>query len=178
VLSFSAAAGGASARDERSTGIRVLKPEADTYVSAAEPNRNFGRSPVLRADGSPPATTYLRFRLKKAGRRAGSVTLLLHAHAGSRRAAFDVRRVPRNDWSEGEVTYATAPRPSLRYASSKRVRLGAWSAVDVTSFVVGHDDWITLAVTTRNQLGLAFRSRESNQGPILVVRTGREGPPD
>lgn len=170
-----AAAGGTSAADEQATNIRVVKPDADTYVTAAEPDRNFGRARVLRADGSPQATTFLRFRHTHLSRRVVSVTLLLHAHAGAR-TGFEVRLVPRDDWREGRLTYATAPRPSLRYASSKPLRRGAWSAVDVTPFVGDGGDTISLAITTRSPLGVAFRSRESAQRPMLVVRTEAEQP--
>jgi hypothetical protein len=175
VAPFAAAAGGASAVDRPPTRIRVVKPNADTYVTAAEPERNFGRAPVLRADGSPQATTYLRFRHTHLSRRVVGVTLLVHAHAGAQ-TGFEVRRVPQDDWREGRLTYATAPRPSLRYASSKPVRRGTWSAVDVTPFMADGDDTITLAITTRSPRGVAFRSRESRQRPMLVVRTEAEPP--
>jgi hypothetical protein len=172
VLPFAAAADGAQAAAER-TKIRAIPPEADTYVSAEEPDRNFGGSRVLRADGSPQATTYLRFRLRGKDRSILGATLILHAHSGDR-TGFAVRRVPMNDWRERALTFATAPKPSLRYASAKPVRRGAWSAVDVTTFVGDTDEAVTLAVTTRSPDGVAFRSRESRQRPMLVVRTRKE----
>jgi hypothetical protein len=171
VLLLAATAGGAWAGDERGVKIRALKPEADTYVSAAEPNTNFGSAEVLRADGAPQATTYLRFRHPILRRNVVGATLLVHPHVG-RRTGFEVRRVPQNDWHEGRLTYVIAPRPSLRYASSTPVRQGSWSVVDVTPFVSDGSDTITLAITTRSSLGVAFRSRESKQRPMLVVRTG------
>jgi hypothetical protein len=164
-------AGGAWAGGDRGVKIQALKPEADTYVSAAEPDRNFGSATVLRADGAPQATTYLRFRHPILRRNVVGATLLVHAHAGSR-TGFEVRRVPQDDWRESRLTYVIAPRPSLRYASSTPVRRGNWSVVDVTPFVSDGDDTITLAITTRSPLGVAFRSRESKQRPMLVVRTG------
>jgi hypothetical protein len=168
-LPFAAAAASASVGEER-TKIWALKPEADTYVTAAEPHRNFGGARVLRADGSPQATTYLRFRLGKVKDSIAAVTLLVHAHSGDR-AGFAVRRVPLNGWRERRLTYGTAPRPSLRYASSRPVQQGAWSAVDVTPFVGDSDDAITFAITTRSPNGVSFRSRESKQRPMLVVRS-------
>jgi hypothetical protein len=171
VLPFAAAADAALA-DAR-TKIRALPPEADTYVTAEDPDRNYGRARVLRADGSPQATTYLRFRLKGRDRSIIGATLLLHTHTANR-TGFAVRRVPNNNWLERELTFATAPKPSLRYASSKPVRRGAWSAVDVTAFVADVDEAITLAVTTRSSDGVAFRSRESRHRPTLVIRTVKE----
>jgi hypothetical protein len=171
VLPLAATAGGAWAGDDRDTKIRAVVPEADTYVSAAEPARNFGNAPVLRADGMPQATTYLRFRHPSLSRNVVGVTLLVRIH-GEGRSGFEVRRVPHDDWSESRLTYASAPRPSLRYASATPVRRWRWRVVDVTPFASDGNDTITLAITTRSPLGVAFRSRESKQRPMLVVRTG------
>jgi hypothetical protein len=170
------ATGAATADSKPKPGeFRVFKPEADTYVSAAQPDRNFGGSQVLRTDGSPKQTVYLKFRLKRLKRKVTSVTLLLHAQAGSG-TSYQVRRVYRNEWLEREVTFENAPRLSLRYASSKPVQRGAWSAVDVSSFVIDDLPWVSLAVTTRNPVGVAFESRESTEGPRLVVWTRAQGP--
>jgi hypothetical protein len=155
--------------------LRAFSPEADTYVSAAQPDRNFGGSKVLRTNGSPKQTAYLKFRLKRLKGKVTSVTLLLHAQAGAR-ASYQVRRVYRSKWRERELTFENAPRLSLRYASSKPVQRGAWSAVDVSSFAIDDLPWVSLAITTRNLFGVAFESRESSQGPRLVVRTDEQGP--
>ena len=152
--------------------IRAFSAHADTYVSAARPQANFGRSRLLRADAAPQTTTYLRFRLKKLSGDIESVTLLLHAKAGAP-ASFEVRQVREDGWRERLLTYANAPRLSLRYGSSKPVRRGAWSAVDVTSFVSGVED-VNLAITTRSRLGVVFDSRETKHGPRLVVTTSKK----
>jgi hypothetical protein len=170
-VAAAASAGSAVAIDDPTTAIQAFRPEADTYVSANDPDANFGRSRSLRADGSPQATAYLRFRLKKLKGSIASITLLLHAEAGAR-ISYQVRRVNRDEWREQRLTYANAPRLSLRYASSKPVRRGSWSAVDVTSFVTGDESKVSLAITTRSPLGVSFESRETKHGPRLVVRTG------
>jgi hypothetical protein len=146
-------------------------------VSAAEPNKNFGRTTALRADGSPQTTVYLRFRVKMLRGDITDVTLLLHAQAGGR-TSYQVRRVREDEWRERRLTYENAPRLSLRYASSKPVRRGAWSAVDVTPFVADDDELVSLAITTRSALGVVFASRESRRGPRLVVRTANGKGPD
>lgn len=169
----------AAAKEKPATEIRAFKPEADTYVSAAQPQRNFGGTRTLRADGSPLTTVFLRFRVRKLKGEIDGVTLLLHAQAGAR-TSYQVRRVRENGWRERRLTYRNAPKLSLRYASSKPVRRGTWSAVDVTAFIDEDDDRVSLAITTKNPLGIVFQSRESNQGPRLVVRTeekGEEGRP-
>jgi hypothetical protein len=164
----------AGAGGRRTAEIRAFRPVADTYVSAAQPRRNFGRTRVLRADGSPVQTVYLKFRIKQVKGDLADVTLLLHAQAGAR-TTYQVRRVREDEWREGRLTYENAPRLSLRYASSKPVRRGAWSAVDVTPFIANEDDEVSLAITTKSARGVVFASRESRRGPRLVLRTEEQG---
>lgn len=154
-------------------GLRVYKPVADTYVTAARARANFGRSQALRVDGSPETTAFVRFRLKPAPAPAASVTLLLRAGSPGR-ARYAIRHVEDNEWRERRLTYATAPHPSLRFASSRTVRRGAWTAVDVTSLLETEDDEVTLAITTQGRKEISFGSRESRYGPRLVVRADDE----
>jgi hypothetical protein len=155
------------------TELRAVKPEADAYVIAAAPTKNFGSEGVLQVKGSLQATAYLRFRLRKLEGEIASVTLLLHALAG-RRTSYQVRPVARDNWKERRLTYENAPRLSLRYAASRPVRRGAWSAVDVTPFVASKGGRISLAITTLSAHGVVFASRESERGPRLVVRSEDE----
>jgi hypothetical protein len=154
--------------------IRAFRPLADTYVSAAQPYRNFGRATSLRADGSPAQTVYLKFRVKQVKGDLADVTLLLHAQSGAR-TTYQVRRVREDDWRERLLTYEDAPRLSLRYVSSKPVQRGAWSAVDVTPFIDNEDGEVSLAITTKSARGVVFASRESRRGPRLVLRTDEQG---
>lgn len=154
--------------------VRAFKPVADAYVTAAEPRANFGSARMLRIDGVPMTTTYVRFDLDRLRREPESVTLLLHSNR-STRTPFEVRRVNENDWRERRITFANAPDLSLRYASSKPVRAGRWAAVDVTAFA--RDDEVSLAITTRSSRGVSFGSRESRYGPRLAVVLRRDGDP-
>lgn len=164
-----AATGAAPAATGPGSSIRAFKPVADTYVSSAQPNDNFGRMRALRVDGRPEEIAYLRFRLKKVSGRITSVTLLLHPTTANR-ASFAVRRVQKDEWRERRLTYTNAPQPSSRYTSSKPVRRGVWSAIDVTPFVDDDSGDVSLAITTRAARRLSFGSRESTHGPRLVVR--------
>jgi hypothetical protein len=165
--------GSAEAQPPRSE-LYAFRAEADTYVSASRPEANFGRARTLRADGAPRQTTFLRFRLGDLKGEVTSVTLLLHAQAGAR-TSYQVRRVYEDEWRERGLTFDNAPRSSLRYVSSKPVRRGIWSAVDVTSFVTDDPERLSLAVTTRSALGVVFESRESDHGPRLVIRARKPG---
>jgi hypothetical protein len=151
--------------------FRVYQPVADTYVTAARPRSNFGRSPALRVDSLPETTAFLRFRVKRTTAPIESVTLLLRPGSPGR-TSYAVRRVAENRWRERRLTYATAPVPSMRYTASRPVRRGVWSAVDVTSFVASSGGVeVSLAITTRGTREISFGSRESRSGPRLVVRT-------
>lgn len=170
VAASAGTAGGASAAKGPGNEFRVLKPVADTYVTASRPRANFGRAPVLRLDAAPETTAYIRFEPRKIRGTITSVTLLLYSNS-SHRAAYAVRRVDDDSWRERSLTYANAPALSLRYVSARAVRRGAWTAIDVTSFVeYTNDDPVSLALTTRSTRALAFGSRESRYGPRLVVR--------
>jgi hypothetical protein len=174
-LALTVGAGGAGAAQPKSDDeLRAFRPEADTYVSAARPETNFGRGRALRADASPRETIYLRFRLRRLRGEVTSVILLLHARTGAP-TSFQVRPVPDDDWGERLLTFENAPRVSLRYSASKPVRQGIWSAVDVTSFVGEGGGRVSLAITTRGTRGVVFDSRESRRGPRLVVRTKGDG---
>ena len=164
------AAGSSASTASSLDQFRVYKPVADTYVTAARARTNFGRSRALRVDASPETMALVRFRLKETPAPATSVTLLLRP-AGPARARYAVRRVEDNEWRERRVTYATAPGPSMRFIASRPVRRGAWSAVDVTAFVPGGGEEVTLAITTHATREISFGSRESKFGPRLVVRT-------
>jgi hypothetical protein len=170
VLASTATAATAAAGEGDEGGIRAFRPEADTYVSAAKPRRNFGRAGALEADGAPQAIVYLKFRIKKEKGAIDGVTLLLHATSGGR-TSYQVRRVEAAEWREQRLTYSNAPRLSLRYTSSKPVPRGAWSAVDVTPFVEEDDGVVSLAITTKSPRGIVFASRESDRGPRLVLVT-------
>lgn len=172
-LGLAVAATGSAGAQAPLADIRAFSPEADTYVTAARPETNFGSSRLLRADGAPRQTVFLRFKLGKLKGEISSVTLLLHAQAGAR-ASYQVRRVHIDGWRERGLTFENAPRLSLHYVSSRPVRKGIWSAVDVTSFITDDDVVVSLAVTTRSARGVVFESRESTHGPRLVIRTSRE----
>jgi hypothetical protein len=157
--------------------LRVYKPVADTYVTAARARTNFGRSRALRVDAAPETTAFVRFRLKRTAVPAESITLLLRPTSLGR-PRYAVRQVENDDWRERRLTYATAPHPSMRFVSSRPIRRGAWSAVDVTAFVQPEGgEEVTLAITTHGTRAISFGSRESRFGPRLVVRTD-DGEPD
>jgi hypothetical protein len=168
ILAAGTAGGALADNGSPKADIRAYSPEADTYVTAARPAANYGRSLTLRAADAPQTTTYVRFRLRKVPANLTRVILLLHPKAGIR-ATYEVRRADGVEWRENGLTYANAPRISMRYAAARMRRSGVWCAVDVTSIVEGRTR-VTLAITTRGPRAVAFHSRESTYGPRLVAR--------
>ena len=57
--------GGLVATPLRQPVEAVFTPVADTYVSTAHPDANYGTEPTLRADATPKIRSYLRFRLQR-----------------------------------------------------------------------------------------------------------------
>ena len=157
------AAGSSASAATPMDGYRVYKPVADTYVTAARARANFGRSRVLRVDASPETTAFVRFRLKRRRLRPRASRCSCVQEPG--RARYAVRRVEDNEWRERRLTYATAPHPSLRFASSRPVRRGAWSAVDVTSFVAAGDEEVSLAITTHGRQRSPSAAASRNPAP-------------
>lgn len=148
-----------------------LVPVADTYVDSAKPRTNYGRATRLKADDSPLARAYLRFRLDNLNGSVRRATLWLYAVTGSN-DGYVVHGVPGNSWDESSIRYANAPPISeTTIGSSGAYSSGAWTSVDVTSLVTA-SGLVSLAVTTPGPAALSVASRESGaKSPLLIVET-------
>jgi hypothetical protein len=99
-------------------------------------------------------------------------TLLLTSTSASN-AGFDVRRVADTTWTEGLITYATAPpvTAGLPLGASLPFALGATPSVDVTAAVAGNGP-VGFALTTPSSTALSLASRDAGAtGPRLVIET-------
>src|SRR6266508_4283245 len=145
--------------------------EADSYVAASKPTKNFGIANLLRANASPTMITYLRFRVEGLTEPVISATLSLFSH-GDSTAGFDVHHVVDDSWSETLITFANAPPGGDAVASSGSYVGPAWVIADVSSAVQGNGV-LSLAVTTSGSAQLTFSSRETRGNrPSLSVVTG------
>jgi glucose/arabinose dehydrogenase/PKD repeat protein len=152
----------------------TLSPVADSYVSAAEPTRNFGTKTTFRTDGSPDIRSYLTFDLS--GLPSGPVTsaMLRILPASSNSKGYEVRAVSDTSWLETGVNYSNAPTPSAAIAAvSGRTTAGTWTELDVTSILAGGGRR-SLALTSQSTTASTFSSREAGtaSSPRLVVTTG------
>jgi hypothetical protein len=143
---------------------------ADAYVSRTTEHRNFGSSPALRTTAHPRLErSYLRFAVIDLSGDVTAARLRLYA-ATTSRAGYAVRAVAAGKWSEGAITYATAPAPGPVVATSGPVAPDTWTSVDVTRLVHG-DGLLDLVLTTDGRSAL-YASRETGATtPQLVVKT-------
>jgi hypothetical protein len=146
-------------------------PSADAYVSSAKPTRNFASTPALRTDAYPRIErSYLRFAVTQLPGAVAAARLRLYAETGSR-GGYAVRQVLSGDWSEGKITYATAPPLGQVLARSGPVTRDSWTSVDITAFIRG-DGVVDLALTTDDRSAGLYASRETGMtAPQLVVET-------
>ena len=160
------------------TGSQVytFTSAADSYVLAARPDTNFGRSVKLQADGAPVARSYLRFNLQGITDPVVNAQLLLHAGNGSS-TGFQVNAVDDNGWTENGITYANAPAPGALVANSGAFMRDTWKAVDVTALVRGSGP-VNLALTVLNPTAIVFGSNQGANAPMLVVTTVKNGAPN
>jgi polysaccharide biosynthesis protein PslG len=150
--------------------ISRFSPSADAYVSQARPNGNFGTFSALQTDTSPTERSYVRFNVTQLVGPVTRATLRLYGHRRNR-FGYTVWSVPNGNWTEDQITYASAPTPGSVVARSGLVSRNSWTSVDVTAAVHG-DGMVSFALTTTGAVTGEYASRESGEtGPQLVVET-------
>jgi hypothetical protein len=92
---------------------------ADAFVTARQPDTNFGRTKILKANASHPARSYLRFRVRGVAGEVTDARLRLYVLGGSD-VGYEVFRSTGGGWRERSVDYANAPTPSGLVAASGR----------------------------------------------------------
>jgi hypothetical protein len=161
-------AGGLVATSLRQPVEAVFTPVADTYVSTAHPNSNYGTEPILRADATPKIRSYLRFRLDGVSGRVVKARLRLWSPTGDL-AGYSVHSVS-SGWGERDITSTSRPTADTPVARSGPFGPGSWSSVDVAPLMDDPHE-ISLVVTTRSSQTITFASREGRNRPQLVIWT-------
>lgn len=149
--------------------VLTLTPEADAYVSASNPSRNFGSGTALRVDGSPVLRTYLRFDLTSIPESPIRATLRFYAQS-THRTGFEIRPVRDSSWGERSITYQNAPEPEATVvASSGSLTKETWTSIDITT-IVRPGTKLSLALVTSSSTQLNLASRETGAtAPQLVL---------
>lgn len=151
----------------------TLTPAADSYVSQAEPNRNFGTRTTLRTDASPVLRSYLRFDLSALPPGPVTAAHLRILPSSNNSKGFEVRGVTDTSWTESGLVYTGAPTPSTTVAAaSGRTTAGTWVEVDVTTLVAAGTRSVALTSPSTTAATLSSREAGSASSPRLVVTTG------
>jgi chitodextrinase len=153
---------------------------ADSYVRANDPRENFGTSPMLRVDGRPITSAYLRFDVDvPADEQITEATLRIYATADSD-SGVTAHPVVDNGWDENTIDYYNAPPLGEAVASSGSYERGDYVSLDVTELV--GDGPVSIGLRRPSEASNFYNSRESESDePELVVETAPipdETPPD
>jgi hypothetical protein len=146
--------------------------DADASLYAANPATNYGAAATVETDNSPVKNFLVRFTVTGVGTSTVTgATLRLTCTDPSPRGG-DVTLAASNAWTEGAVTWATAPAGGATVASLGPVAAGTSYVVDLSSIIHG-DGTYTLRIVTPNADGADYVSREGAIGsrPQLTVTT-------
>jgi hypothetical protein len=153
----------ASAHAEVSTAI--VTASADAYVSADNPDTNYGSATSLEVAGSPAKRPYLRFDVSVPdGAVVTRTELRLFFNAASS-SGYEVHTAPNNAWSEGSITFANAPRFGGANAVAESISAG-WNSLLINPIDPGT---VTHVVTRAGGGPVAINSRENTNKPRLLV---------
>ncbi|GEM_PF-899435 len=143
----------------------------DAYLKLDSPNTNYGSATSLQVDSSPVKHILLKFSVSGIGSRTvASVKLRLFCVDGSG-AGGSIHRVLDSSWSEGNVTWNTAPAYDAAPAATLGpVSSGTWYEVDLTQLVTS-DGVVSLRLTSPSSNGADYNAKQGTAGsaPQLVV---------
>ena len=121
-----------------------LLPSADTFVSASNPNLNYGTSPILVVQ--PGSVVYMKFNLASLpmGATVQRASLRLYVDVLVTPGIFDVFPVL-GEWSEGTLTYSSNPPRLGPSATGQTISVTSFSVnnyvlADITGLV---QDWLS-----------------------------------
>jgi chitodextrinase len=171
---LSSPSGAATATTPAGGGAATLTfaAEADVSVEEKDPSGNYGANPVLRVDagGDPDAQTYLRFAVGALSGPVTSAKLRLFTSNGT--ANGPPAYATSSSWTETGLTWPARPAATSAGRDDKgAIGLAVWVEWDVTPFVTG-DGPVSLMLAGTSSDGVDFYSRETANGPQLVVSTG------
>ncbi|MGZ8629904.1 MAG: CBM96 family carbohydrate-binding protein [Actinomycetota bacterium] len=149
----------------------VITPSNDAQVNpsgAAVP----GSAPSFSADGSPVSDGVLKFNVNVPGQITGAKLRLFCVDSSSVGGTFYAAAETNPPWSEGTVTWATAPVAGASYGSLGAVKSGTWYEVDLTALVTANGTY-SLRIKNTSGNGADYVTKEGAAGfaPQLVVTT-------
>ncbi|HEX7880285.1 MAG TPA: FlgD immunoglobulin-like domain containing protein, partial [Candidatus Eisenbacteria bacterium] len=150
----------------------------DSHVSAAAPGSNFGAATLLTEQGgAQPINIYVRFDASAETRPIKLAKLDFRVSAVG--GGF-VRRVNDTSWTEGAVTWSSAPPLGATLAAISQATKDGTADANVTADLNGDPDrQVSYALTIPAVSPGTLVSREGGQAPrlVLVVQTATAGVP-
>ena len=159
----------------------VAVVEADSFVDAATPARNFGATTRLEVDASPRKQTFFRIRVSGVGaRQVTSARLRLQVSNvpnSQSVAAGRIHPITACGWDEQTVTWKTRPAIDGPVLSTPgAVSLGQVVEFDVTS-AIQSDGVYCFAIESPSADGVRYNSREAAAGkPEVIIGVGSQAP--
>jgi chitodextrinase len=150
----------------------TFAPTADTFVALDFPATNYGALTSVQVDNSPVKHIYMKFTVSGVGsRRVTGAKLQLYC-VDPATVGGDFHRVADSTWTEGTITWNTAPLgDAATIASLGVVATGSWYEVDLSSLITG-DGTYSLEVTSPSTNGADYSSKEGSNAPQLVLGLG------
>jgi hypothetical protein len=158
-------------------GLVALDAGKDAHVSAASPNANFGgATPLLEQGGAVPIVPYLGFSVAGVARPVASAKLSLRAVQGG---GGRVSTAADTSWSEGTITYATAPAMGAILANHPGAsRDGTYAAAVTGNVNADVDGALTFVMSTVSTGLVSYHSKEDGAAPRLVLAVSCAASPD
>lgn len=156
------------AQDSDST--LTVKAEADAQVEERHPTANAGTSSdleVIQANGRS-AESYLRFTVSGIAGVVQSARLQVYSTTDTAENGPALYAVE-NSWKEKEINWDNRPaRIGDEVANQDFIRRYSWMEYDVTDLITGDGTYSFVLAGDSNE-GVRFSSRESSNGPQLVI---------
>jgi hypothetical protein len=164
------------------TTSTTLTPTADSYANAGAPAARFGTGSSLATQGSPAATSYLRFTLPKApaGKTLQKATLRVRTtnlvSAGS--ATAKTVKLAGNGWTEAGLAWSNRPAVSgatLGSLTGPKPNTAYTTTLSAAALKPVLGQQATVALTGTGADGLWFWSRNhaaASYRPQLVLTFG------
>jgi acid phosphatase type 7 len=148
----------------------TFKAEADAHVQEEDPAANAGTSAdleVIRANGQS-AESYLRFTVSGLSGAVQSARLRVYSTTETAENG-PALYATENTWTETEITWENRPRRASNPSGDQTlVRKFSWVEYDVMA-LVKEDGTYSFVLAGDSDEGLLFSSRESSNGPELIL---------
>lgn len=156
----------------------VFKAEADARVEQGNPTANTGTSDYLEAvkANNHSMESYIRFTVSGISEEIQSAHLRVYSTTDTSQNGPAVYAAD-STWAETEITWDKRPRRLGEASDNKDItRRYSWVEYDVTALITG-DGTYSFVLIADSDDGVRFSSRESSNGPQLVITLASSGAP-